>query len=650
RLLCSRAEVDSYKLRGGFLAESDWPKLTRAAGVLSESPIFIDDSPVLTVLEMRAKARRLKKEKGLGLLVVDYLQLVRSGHRMESREREIAEISRGLKALAKELHVPVVALSQLNRGLENRQDKRPMLSDLRESGCLTGDTLITNAKTGEQVSIQQLAERDRQTPFPVFAVDENYRVRPYHLVKAFSSGKKKVFLLKTRSGRKIRASANHPFLRIDGWKPLDQLQPRDAIALPREMAPLQPEKFLSDNELILLAHLLGDGCILPNRPYHYTSGDWENVETVQKAAKKLFGIEGRVVMQKNWWHLYLPSPYHLTHNVRHPITNWYRKLGIDPVHSWKKRIPRNLMQAPQEDIALFLRHLWATDGNFSWKLLRGRKKAGYIYYASSSEILACQVQHLLLMLGIHATLREVPSAKGYRCMYHLYVEGAEEQLKFCERVGIAGCRRVLVPEVIAALQEIKQNKNVDVIPARAWKTVIEPAKERMGIGWREFSQRLGMSYCGSTLFKHGISRARMVRVARALPNDETLLHLAHSDIFWDKIHSITELGMEEVYDATVEGAHNFAANDIIVHNSLEQDSDVVMFIYRDEMYNSESPEQGKAEILVSKQRNGPTGKVNLAFLAKYTRFDNLAKGADEYLPPPGADAVYEGESDEAAPF
>ena len=142
RLLCSRSEVDSYKLRGGFLAESDWPKLTRAAGSLSDAPIYIDDSPVLTVLEMRAKARRLKKEKNLGLIVVDYLQLVRSNHRMDSREREIAEISRGLKALAKEIHVPVVALSQLNRAVENRNDKRPMLADLRESGSLEQDADI----------------------------------------------------------------------------------------------------------------------------------------------------------------------------------------------------------------------------------------------------------------------------------------------------------------------------------------------------------------------------------------------------------------------------------------------------------------------------------------------------------------------------
>jgi replicative DNA helicase len=139
RLLCSRAEVDASKLRGGFLGESDWPKLTRAAGILSEAPIFIDDSPALNSLEVRAKARRLVREHGLDLIVVDYMQLMRGVGRVESREREISEISRAMKALAKELSVPVMALSQLNRGVEARQDKRPQLSDLRESGAIEQD-------------------------------------------------------------------------------------------------------------------------------------------------------------------------------------------------------------------------------------------------------------------------------------------------------------------------------------------------------------------------------------------------------------------------------------------------------------------------------------------------------------------------------
>ncbi|MBI2343402.1 MAG: replicative DNA helicase [Deltaproteobacteria bacterium] len=139
RLLCSMAKVDSSRLRGGYLADSDWTKLTRAAGILSDAPIYIDDSPAISVLEMRAKARRLQRERGLGLVVVDYLQLMRGGGRMESREREISEISRSLKALAKELHLPVMALSQLNRAVESRNDKRPLLSDLRESGSIEQD-------------------------------------------------------------------------------------------------------------------------------------------------------------------------------------------------------------------------------------------------------------------------------------------------------------------------------------------------------------------------------------------------------------------------------------------------------------------------------------------------------------------------------
>jgi replicative DNA helicase len=139
RMLCMEARIDSSKLRGGFLSESDWPRLTRAAGELSEAPIFVDDSPALNILEMRAKARRLKKEHGLGLIVVDYLQLMRGLTQTDSREREISEISRSLKALAKELQIPVVALSQLNRMVENRRPPKPILADLRESGAIEQD-------------------------------------------------------------------------------------------------------------------------------------------------------------------------------------------------------------------------------------------------------------------------------------------------------------------------------------------------------------------------------------------------------------------------------------------------------------------------------------------------------------------------------
>lgn len=139
RMLSSEAKVDAHKLRTGFLPDKDWPRITAAADTLSDAPIFIDETPAITVTDMRAKARRLKMENGLGLVLVDYLQLMRSRAGAERREQEISEISRSLKAMAKELQVPVVALSQLNRNVEARPNKRPQMSDLRESGAIEQD-------------------------------------------------------------------------------------------------------------------------------------------------------------------------------------------------------------------------------------------------------------------------------------------------------------------------------------------------------------------------------------------------------------------------------------------------------------------------------------------------------------------------------
>jgi replicative DNA helicase len=139
RLLCSEARVDSHKIRTGFLSRQECVKMLTAAGYFMDAALFIDDTPAISSLELRAKARRMKADRGLGLIVVDYLQLMRSRDGAERREQEISEISRSLKALAKELNIPVIALSQLNRKVEERHDKRPQLSDLRESGAIEQD-------------------------------------------------------------------------------------------------------------------------------------------------------------------------------------------------------------------------------------------------------------------------------------------------------------------------------------------------------------------------------------------------------------------------------------------------------------------------------------------------------------------------------
>ncbi|MGH3496718.1 MAG: replicative DNA helicase, partial [Nocardioidaceae bacterium] len=160
RLLVSEARVDAGRIRNGKLVESDWSKISHAIGRLGEAPLFIDDNPNLTVMEVRAKARRLKARQGeLGLIIVDYLQLMSGRHSAENRQVEVSEISRGLKVLARELEVPVVALSQLSRGLESRVDKRPVLADLRESGSLEQDADVVMFLYRDEVYNPESADR-----------------------------------------------------------------------------------------------------------------------------------------------------------------------------------------------------------------------------------------------------------------------------------------------------------------------------------------------------------------------------------------------------------------------------------------------------------------------------------------------------------
>jgi replicative DNA helicase len=162
RLLCSVARIDATRVRNGRLAQSEFPTLVTAAGIIAEAPIYIDDTPAITVLELRSKARRLKADKDVGLIIVDYLQLMQGSKSAssENRQQEISEISRSLKALAKELNVPVIALSQLNRSLESRTDKRPILADLRESGAIEQDADVIMFLYREAVYCDACKRRD----------------------------------------------------------------------------------------------------------------------------------------------------------------------------------------------------------------------------------------------------------------------------------------------------------------------------------------------------------------------------------------------------------------------------------------------------------------------------------------------------------
>ena len=255
RMLCSQAQVNSHKLRTGHLTEDEWTKLAEVVQNMYEAPIFIDDATETSSLTMRAKCRRLMAEHGLGLVVVDYLQLMRSHRRTENRVQEIGEIARGLKSLARELKVPVIALSQLSRSVESRENKRPMLSDLRE--CVVGDTRLVNAETGKLVPI-----RDVQAGDSILAMDRRQKIQAFNVERVWSTGIKPVFTLQTRTGRSITATANHPLLTAQGWKRVRELGAGDVIATAMPYFDKVVPAFHPDADALSLPYEVS--CLLPD--------------------------------------------------------------------------------------------------------------------------------------------------------------------------------------------------------------------------------------------------------------------------------------------------------------------------------------------------------------------------------------------------
>jgi replicative DNA helicase len=623
RLMCAEALVDSQNLRTGKMRQEDWGRLVAACDRLSRAPIYIDDTAGVNVMEIRSKARRLKsQEKGLALIIVDYLQLMQGAGASESRVQEISHISRSLKLLARDLDMPVMALSQLSRAVESRQDKRPILSDLRESGCVTGDTMVFLAEAGRYERIDELVGRE---PFDVLAVStDTWRLERATATRAFATGVKPVYRLRTRLGRTIRATANHRFLTVMGWRRLDELTAGDHVALPRTL-PTGGGDVVAPERLALLGHLIGDGCTLPRHVLQYTTREPELAEMVADLARASFGdaVRPRIQVERTWYQVYLPSATHCARGRGNPIATWLRELGAFGLRSHEKRVPDIVFGQSDEGIATFLRHLWATDG-----CIRSEGVYPTIRYSTSSEQLARGVQSLLLRLDVRARLREVEMKGGaFRPAWWVEVSGRDEVLRFCDRVGAVGTRRrAAVAKIIRRVEELSPNTYRDVVPAAVWRAAVVPAMERAGVTSRALQAALAMSYCGTTLYRANLGRDRAERVATIIRSPEVEA-LATSDVYWDSVVAIQPDGAEAVYDLTVDELHNFVANDVIVHNSIEQDADVVMFIYRDEYYVKDSEtNKGIAELIVAKHRSGATDAVELAFRQKYTLFSDLARG------------------------
>jgi replicative DNA helicase len=620
RLICSEAGIDSHRLRTGYIEEGEWAKIAEAIGLLSEAPVYIDDTPGISIMELRTKARRLQAENDLGFIVVDYLQLMQ-GNRTDNRVQEVSDISRGLKALARELNAPVMALSQLSRAVEQRPGNRPQLSDLRESGCLAGETEVFLPDEGAYRRIDELVGK---CGFNVLALNtDTWKLEPRPVLRAFATGHKPVFALKTRLGRTIRATANHKFLTIGGWRRLDELAPGARVALPRRL-PSPPAPTMTHPELALLGHLIGDGCTLPRQPVHYTTNDLELATVVAGFAVQVFGeaVAPRITRERDWYQVYLASARRLTHGVRNPVAAWLDELGVFGLRSHQKYVPARVFAQPEGGIARFLAHLWSTDGTI-WMPTKPDARASAVYYASCSERLARGVQALLLRLEISATLIKSPQPGKGRDQYHVVVSGKPDLERFVAKVGAVGSvRQRRLDRLQASLAVRKANTNRDVVPSQVWRQYAVPAIEAAGITCRSMQAALGNAYCGTSLYRQNLSRERAGRLARVVGSAE-LAQLAQSDVYWDEVTQIEPAGEADVYDLTVQEDHNFVANDILVHNSIEQDADIVMFIYREEQYDRETQRKNIADIIVAKHRNGPLKDIELRFTGQQTKFTSL---------------------------
>ncbi|MGB2699425.1 MAG: DnaB-like helicase C-terminal domain-containing protein, partial [Candidatus Phosphoribacter baldrii] len=426
RLLSAEAQIQLQHMRKGTMREDDWTRLAQTMGRVSDAPLFIDDSPNMSLMEIRAKCRRLKQRHNLKLVVIDYLQLMTSGKRVESRQQEVSEFSRALKLLAKELEVPVIAISQLNRGPEQRTDKRPQMSDLRESGCLTADTRVLRADTGAETTLGSLYAAGARD-VPVWALDDTLRYVRRPMTHVFPTGVRPVFRLTLASGKTLRATANHPFLTYAGWSPLADLRTGTRVAVPRHVpAPAFFEPW-EDPRVILLAHVLGDPAYSVDRGRANVVGDWLD------------------------------------------------ELGVLAVKPHKRRVPKAIFHVSKPQIALFVSHLWSLSGSVSVAKSGDR---GRIRMEAASRRLVEDVSRLLLRFGISTRLGVTAGAGGARAAYRLEVAGEDSQRRFLQEIGLHGESRKAAKRLLEIVRAVEEaGAGTAAVPPR----VVEAMRQVMSV-------------------------------------------------------------------------------------------------------------------------------------------------------------------------
>jgi replicative DNA helicase len=435
-------------------------------------------------------------------------------------------------------------------------------------------------------------------------------------------GVKPTFEVRTRLGRRVETTAPHPFLTLDGWKPLLELQQGDYVAVPRRL-PVFGTDAMRECEVKLLGYLIGDGGLTGATP-RFTNSNPGIVADFERALADFGGMDSRNVEGREgfapsyrlrganhrsrasldfasaldthprmarggaaavakaaqvsvsslsqWRHgLALPNPEAMARlcavleitpvaTSANPLADFLRAHGLMGQGAAAKEIPAAVFRLPRVQLAVFLNCLFATDG-WATVLASGQAQAGY---ASVSERLARQVQHLLLRFGVIAKLRQrwVKYRETRRPAWQLDVTDAGSLRVLAEDIGITGKEPALA-RVREALGRRRPHSNVDLIPASVWAR-IDAARE--GMSWAELARRIGASESNLHVGTRGLSRARLAKIALVL-QDRELAALASSDVVWDRIEAITPTGVQQVYDLTVPDTHNFVANDVCVHNT-----------------------------------------------------------------------------------
>jgi replicative DNA helicase len=279
------------------------------------------------------------------------------------------------------------------------------------------------------------------------------------------------------------------------------------------------------------------------------------------------------------------------------VAAWLKQLGIFGQRSHEKHLPAEVFSLAEDQVACLLRHLWATDGSVTVRKA-GQRGGPTIYFSTCSRRLADDVAALLLRLGIVARTHTVHGEKG-RPYHRVNVSGVDAQLRFVMNVGCHGPRLAMLDAVRATMKAQRITR-------------------------RRLADMRGRSYALAA--SRRAPSHESIREYADLPDDEPLKAASETDIFWDRVVAIAPDGEEEVFDLTVPGNANWFADGVATHNSgaLEQDADVILLIYREEVYDPNTTRKGIADIIIAKQRNGPTGEVQLTFLGQYTKFENYA--------------------------